>query len=91
MLNTEMRKVSIGLSTGLEYEEAFYSSTDEVLQLAKAAAKWGGRYISHIRSEDIGRVRAEETRVNHARAVRSPAGCQHVRPVTSELFGLAEE
>ncbi|MES1220330.1 MAG: serine hydrolase, partial [Bacteroidota bacterium] len=49
ILTDEIKKGSLGLSTGLEYEEAFYSTTDEVMQLAKATASAGGRYISHMR------------------------------------------
>jgi hypothetical protein len=47
------KKGSIGLNTGLEYESSFFSNRDEVLALAKVAAENGGRYMSHIRSEDI--------------------------------------
>ncbi|MFM8487469.1 MAG: serine hydrolase, partial [Bacteroidota bacterium] len=53
ILQAEMEKGSLGLNTGLEYEEAFYSSRSEVLELAAVAARSGGRYMSHIRSEDI--------------------------------------
>ena len=53
MLAAEMKKGSLGLSTGLEYEAAFFSSTDEVVALAKTAARYKGRYTSHIRSEDV--------------------------------------
>jgi N-acyl-D-amino-acid deacylase len=52
-LDLEMDKGSLGLSTGLEYEGAFYCSRDEVVELSKVAAAKGGRYISHIRSEDL--------------------------------------
>ena len=53
ILAAEMKKGSLGLSTGLEYEAAFFSSTDEVVALAKTAARYKGRYTSHIRSEDV--------------------------------------
>ena len=53
MLEAELKKGSLGLNTGLEYESSFFSNRDEVLALAKVAAKNGGRYMSHIRSEDI--------------------------------------
>ena len=43
---------ALGLSTGLEYDPGIYSAPEEVLALAKVAADAGGRYISHIRSED---------------------------------------
>lgn len=87
MLDTEMRKGSIGLSTGLEYEEAFYSSTDEVLQLAKAAAKWGGRYISHIRSEDITLDSALEEILTIGRLTRMPVQISHLKIGLKDKWG----
>ena len=51
MLSKEMTRGSLGLSTGLEYEGAFYSSRLEVVSLARVAAEFGGRYISHIQLE----------------------------------------
>ena len=53
ILQKELEKGSLGLSTGLEYEQAFFSSKDEVIQLAKVTAAAKARYMSHIRSEDI--------------------------------------
>jgi N-acyl-D-amino-acid deacylase len=40
-----------GLSTGLFYPPGFYAQTDEVIGLARVAARHGGIYASHIRSE----------------------------------------
>jgi N-acyl-D-aspartate/D-glutamate deacylase len=53
ILQKELEKGSLGLSTGLEYEQAFFSSKDEVIQLAQVTAAAKARYMSHIRSEDI--------------------------------------
>ncbi|MGQ0715630.1 MAG: N-acyl-D-amino-acid deacylase family protein [Gemmatimonadaceae bacterium] len=47
-----MRAGALGLSTGLEYDPGIYSTPNEVIALAAEAARHGGRYISHIRSED---------------------------------------
>src|SRR5262249_19278253 len=52
LLQSEMAAGALGLSTGLEYDPGIYSSPSEVEALAKVAASVGGRYISHIRSED---------------------------------------
>ena len=52
MLKIEMDAGALGLSTGLEYDPGINSSPAEVLALAKVAADAGGRYISHMRSED---------------------------------------
>lgn len=42
---------ALGLSTGLIYPPGVYSRTDELVRLSKAAAKHGGVYSSHMRSE----------------------------------------
>ena len=52
LVEADMQSGALGLSTGLEYDPGIYSSTDEVITLAKVAAKYGGKYKSHMRSED---------------------------------------
>src|SRR6516225_3078454 len=47
-----MRDGAWGLSTGLIYNPGTYCKTDELIALAKVAAKHGGFYASHIRNED---------------------------------------
>jgi N-acyl-D-amino-acid deacylase len=46
-----MEQGAMGLSTGLIYAPASYASTDEIVELARVAARHGGGYTSHIRSE----------------------------------------
>src|SRR5215468_6557052 len=46
-----MRDGAFGLSSGLFYVPGTFSSTDEVTELAKIAARFGGIYISHMRDE----------------------------------------
>ncbi len=46
-----MRDGAVGLSTGLIYIPGTYANTEEVVALAKAAAKFGGIYASHMRDE----------------------------------------
>ncbi|MFN5427224.1 MAG: N-acyl-D-amino-acid deacylase family protein [Bacteroidota bacterium] len=79
LLAREMKKGSLGLSTGLEYERAFYSSQEEVLQLAKTAASFGGRYISHIRSEDVNLTSALEEIIQIGRETGMPVQVSHIK------------
>jgi len=51
IVDQAMREGAIGLSTSLIYLPAMYSTTDEIIDLAKVAAKYGGVYFSHIRDE----------------------------------------
>jgi len=51
IVDQAMREGAIGISTSLIYLPAMYSTTDEIIDLAKVAAKYGGVYFSHIRDE----------------------------------------
>ena len=46
-----MRQGAMGLSTGLIYAPGSFASTEEIIELARVAAQYGGGYASHIRSE----------------------------------------
>jgi N-acyl-D-amino-acid deacylase len=52
LLDEDLRAGSLGLSTGLEYEPGIYAESEEILRLGQRVADVGGRYISHLRSED---------------------------------------
>ena len=49
LVREAMRQGAIGLSTGLAYSPGTYAHTDEVVELAKAAAEYGGIYATHLR------------------------------------------
>jgi N-acyl-D-amino-acid deacylase len=51
IVDQAMREGAIGLSTSLIYLPAMYSTTEEIINLAKVAAKYGGIYFSHMRDE----------------------------------------
>jgi len=51
LLARELRAGAFGLSTGLEYEQGHFATTEEVVELSKVAAAAGGFYISHVRDE----------------------------------------
>ncbi|MEN9508187.1 MAG: hypothetical protein RLZZ621_750 [Gemmatimonadota bacterium] len=46
-----MEEGALGVGSSLIYAPAFYAKTDELVALMKAAAPYGGMYISHMRSE----------------------------------------
>jgi dihydroorotase/N-acyl-D-amino-acid deacylase len=51
IVDQAMREGAIGISTSLIYLPAMYSTTEEIVNMAKVAAKYGGVYFSHIRDE----------------------------------------
>ena len=79
LLNNELEKGSLGLSTGLEYEEAFYSTIEEVMSLARVAAKQHARYMSHIRSEDITLDEAIDEIIEIGRETHMPVQISHLK------------
>jgi len=79
ILSRELSKGALGISTGLEYEQAFYSSRDEVLQLAKVAAKANTRYISHIRSEDVTMADALDEIIQIGKITKMPVQISHIK------------
>lgn len=51
MVGQAMEEGALGVGTSLIYAPAFYSSTEELIELSKVAADYDGMYISHMRSE----------------------------------------
>jgi N-acyl-D-amino-acid deacylase len=53
ILERAMQQGSFGFATALIYPPASYTTTDELIALARVAAKYGGVYISHVRGESF--------------------------------------
>jgi len=91
ILETELKSGALGLASGLEYEPGIYSDTAEVLALAKVAAAAGGRYISHIRSEDRWFEDAVDEIILIGRETGMPVQISHMKLAMKRLWGSAEE
>ncbi|MHA2246192.1 MAG: N-acyl-D-amino-acid deacylase family protein [Candidatus Hodarchaeales archaeon] len=50
-IDEAMQSGAFGMSTGLIYSPQIYAKTEEIVELAKIVAKYGGLYFSHIRGE----------------------------------------
>lgn len=51
LVRQAMEEGAMGIGSSLIYAPAFYAKTDELIELCKVAAEYGGRYITHMRSE----------------------------------------
>jgi len=87
----EMGAGALGLSSGLEYDPGIYSDPSEVLALAKVAADSGGRYISHMRSEDRELFKAVDELINIGRVDHMPVQISHAKLAMRSLWGRAPE
>ncbi|MBK8811839.1 MAG: D-aminoacylase [Acidobacteria bacterium] len=82
-----MRDGALGLSTGLIYVPGTFSKTEEVVGLAKSAAKFGGVYASHIRDEGTKVVEAIEEAINIGEQANMPVDISHFKISSKALWG----
>ena len=79
IVRREMEAGALGIGSSLIYAPAFYASTDELIELCKVAAKYYGKYISHLRSEGNRLVEAVEELIRISRAANIPAEIYHLK------------
>ena len=79
LVRKEMEAGALGIGSSLIYAPAFYASTEELIELCKVAAPYGGKYISHIRSEGNRLVEAVEELIRISREANIPAEIYHLK------------
>jgi N-acyl-D-amino-acid deacylase len=79
LVRQAMEEGALGLGTSLIYAPAFYAKTDELVALTQEAGKYGGMYISHMRSEGNNLLQAVEELIGIARAANVPAEIYHLK------------
>lgn len=82
---------AFGLSTGLRYVPGVYSTTAEVIALARAAADSGGIYTSHLREEGLGLIEGVAEAIVIARDARIPVVLTHHKAVGPPMWGRSVE
>ncbi len=81
---------AIGLSTGLYYAPGSYAKTEEVIELAKVAAEFGGVYDTHQRDESsytIGLLGSIEEVIRIGREARIPVHISHIKALGADVWG----
>ena len=89
LLRAEMEAGALGLSSGLEYDPGSFSATGELVTLAREAALNGGRYISHIRSEDQYFWEAIDEVITIGREAQIPVQVTHIKLAMARWWGQA--
>ena len=90
LLDEQMQAGALGLSTGLYYTPGSYAATDEVIELAKVAARYGGIYDSHMRDESsysIGLLGAVEEVITIAEQAGIPGHIAHLKALGRDVWG----
>ena len=82
-----MRAGAFGVSTALQYPPATYSTTPELIALAKTVASYGGIYATHMRSEGNGEMAALDEVFDIARTARIPVEIFHLKVAGHQNWG----
>jgi N-acyl-D-amino-acid deacylase len=86
-----MREGAVGLSSGLEYVIGSYSTTEEVVAMARVAGRYGGFYISHMRDEADRSFEAMHELLEIGRQGGLPVQNTHIKLATVGVWNRAGE
>lgn len=87
LVDTAMQQGALGVWSALEYAPASYSTTDELIALARAARRHGGIYASHMRNEGSQIDQALDEVFRIAREADIPAEISHLKVAGRRSWG----
>jgi N-acyl-D-aspartate/D-glutamate deacylase len=94
MVAQGMEEGAMGLSAGLYYFPSSFAATEEVIELAKVAAEYGGVYDVHMRDEstyNIGLLNAVRETIEIAEKANIHGNIAHVKALGVDVWGQSHE
>src|SRR5213593_3775918 len=91
LVRREMEAGALGIGTSLIYPPAFYAKTDELIELCKVAAKYQGKYISHMRSEGNQLFEALDELLRISSEAGIPAEVYHIKAAGKQNWGKLDD
>jgi N-acyl-D-aspartate/D-glutamate deacylase len=91
LVRDAMEQGAYGLSTGLEYLPGRYGKTDEVIELVKVIAPYGGIYHTHMRNEGERLLDAVNETITIVKESGARAHISHFKAVRKNNWGLVKE
>jgi N-acyl-D-amino-acid deacylase len=79
LVEREMQAGALGIGSALEYAPAYYAETNELIELCKVAAKYKGKYITHMRSEGERLLEGIDEVIRISREAGIPAEIYHFK------------
>jgi N-acyl-D-amino-acid deacylase len=79
LVRREMKAGALGITTALIYPPAFFAKTDELIELCKVAAKYQGKYTTHMRSEGNQLLEGVRETIRISREAGLPAEIYHLK------------
>ncbi|HEX8146659.1 MAG TPA: D-aminoacylase [Pyrinomonadaceae bacterium] len=90
LVERAMRDGAVGLSTGLFYVPGAYAKTDEVVELAKVAARFGGVYATHMRNEGGGVADSIRESIEIGEKAGLPVEISHFKISSKRQWGQSD-
>jgi N-acyl-D-amino-acid deacylase len=90
LVRQEMEAGALGIGTSLIYPPAFYAKTEELIELCKVAAKYKGKYISHMRSEGNRLLEAIDELLRISKEANIPAEIYHIKAAGQPNWNKAD-
>ena len=91
LLKQEMSAGAFGLSTGLEYDPAHFSTLGELIELSKIAAEQKGFYISHVRDEGNDVFKSFDELLEIGKRANIPVEITHIKLGTTPVWHQAAQ
>jgi dihydroorotase/N-acyl-D-amino-acid deacylase len=86
-----MRSGAFGLSSGLLYAPGSFAPAEEVIELARVVASYGGIYISHMRNEALGVLDSIEETIRIGEEAGIPAQITHHKVMGAPMWGRSTD
>jgi N-acyl-D-aspartate/D-glutamate deacylase len=91
LVREAMQQGAVGVSTSLQYAPAPYAKTEELVALAAEAAKYGGVYATHMRSEAGAVLEALDEAIRIGREASIPVEIWHLKAAGKQNWGRMTE
>jgi N-acyl-D-aspartate/D-glutamate deacylase len=91
LVKQAMEDGAFGIGSSLIYAPAFYATTDELVELCKVAAPYGGMYISHMRSEGNRLLEAVDELIQISARAGIPAEIYHLKAAGKDNWPKMDE
>jgi N-acyl-D-amino-acid deacylase len=91
LVREAMRDGAVGVSSALQYAPAPYATTEELIALAAEAAKSGGVYATHMRSEGDAIIPALDEAIRIGREAHIPVEIWHLKAAGKANWGRMPE
>ena len=98
LVSREMEAGALGIGSSLIYAPGTYARTEELIELCRVAARYKGKYISHLRSEGDHLLEGVDELIRISREAGLPAEIYHLKaagesnwPKLSQAIAKVEE